>query len=129
MCGIPGIVGGGPPLKSVLVRMAEVMAHSVPDGQGTGVTTTPAWPSAAWPSSASTAAPTSRCTWGPVTWSSTVRATTIASCARSSNRGAPEADVAAGRWHDVRAAWRAFNLELWLRGVERPAPRPVGAVV
>jgi asparagine synthase (glutamine-hydrolysing) len=45
------------------------------------------------------------------------------------DRGTLEADVAAGRWRDARAAWRVFNLELWLRGVERPAPEPVAATV
>jgi asparagine synthase (glutamine-hydrolysing) len=43
------------------------------------------------------------------------------------DREALEADVASGRWRDPRGAWRAFNLELWLHGMARAAPRPVTA--
>ena len=35
MCGIGGIVGGGPPDPAVLERMAASMAHRGPDAQGT----------------------------------------------------------------------------------------------
>jgi len=35
MCGIGGIVGGGPPDPAVLERMAAAMAHRGPDAQGT----------------------------------------------------------------------------------------------
>jgi asparagine synthase (glutamine-hydrolysing) len=38
--------------------------------------------------------------------------------------GAIEADVAAGRWRDPNAIWRALNLERWLELFER-APAPV----
>src|SRR3954463_6427565 len=36
MCGIGGIVGGGPPDKDVLERMAAAMAHRGPAGQDRG---------------------------------------------------------------------------------------------
>src|SRR3954454_16297169 len=35
MCGIAGIVGGGPPDNGALERMAAAMAHRGPDGQDT----------------------------------------------------------------------------------------------
>ena len=38
--------------------------------------------------------------------------------------GAIEADVAAGRWRDPNAIWRALNLERWLELFERPPHTP-----
>jgi asparagine synthase (glutamine-hydrolysing) len=43
------------------------------------------------------------------------------------DRGAMEADVRAGRWRDPKAAWRIFNLELWLESLAHdrvPAAAP-----
>ncbi len=42
------------------------------------------------------------------------------------DRAALEADARAGRWRDPNAAWRALNLELWLRAFAH-APQPVRA--
>jgi asparagine synthase (glutamine-hydrolysing) len=40
------------------------------------------------------------------------------------DRGALEADLRAGRWRNPNAAWRALNLELWLRAFEGRAGAP-----
>ena len=42
------------------------------------------------------------------------------------DRSVLEADVAAGGWRDPRAAWRVFNLELWLAAIARDRV-PAGA--
>jgi asparagine synthase (glutamine-hydrolysing) len=42
-----------------------------------------------------------------------------ACCAGLLDRGALEADARSGHWRDPNAAWRALNLELWLRAFSR----------
>ena len=90
MCGIAGIVGGGPPTRAVLERMA---CHAWPiaarTDSGRGPTSTPASPSAGSRSSTSTRARCSRCTSAPGTSSSTARSTTTASCARELRASRP----------------------------------------
>jgi hypothetical protein len=50
-----------------------------------------------------------------------------ARCGGLYDRATLEADVRAGRWREPRAAWRIFNLELWLAalvGDRVPAAAP-----
>jgi asparagine synthase (glutamine-hydrolysing) len=43
------------------------------------------------------------------------------------NHGALEADIRVGRWRDPNAAWRALNLELWLRAFAAPPTSSIAA--
>jgi len=51
-----------------------------------------------------------------------------ARCGELVDRAALEADVRAGRWRDPNGAWRALDLELWLRAfADVPAAAPAAA--